>query len=110
VSLSTVPTPTLLDEPLVTFQPTIFRLLGETSDALVQAVILQLLWQNRDDADETIMSAGEVSRRTGIPLTRVRRNILYLRDAGVISSRRSGSYDSTYAHTVRPQFIPGWQS
>jgi DNA-binding transcriptional ArsR family regulator len=105
VSTTTIEQPAVMVEcPLVTVclpLVTAFTDTGDTvSDAVNKAALLQLLWDNRDSYEETVMSASEMMRRTGATQRAVRRAMLALRRDGLVSARRSGSYDSTFAYTV----------
>jgi len=104
------------DEKIVSWQPSVqIALLAapipeladiEGGDALMMAILLHLLCTSRNpDSDETIMSVSEMDRRTDMGPARIRMYLDLLTRAGVITRRRSGSYDSTYAYTVYPAIL-----
>jgi hypothetical protein len=96
--------PVVPGQPVVSFQPVIAEALGGDADALLKAIVIHYIWSNSDATTyELIASTGTIARDTGMSVPMARRTLVALRTDGVLTSRRSGGFDSPYAWTVKPQ-------
>jgi DNA-binding IscR family transcriptional regulator len=84
----------------ITFRPNLCDALGGTEDAVVRALIIEMLWSARDDNGEALVSYPEMARRLRLSQHRIERHTTALREAGILTSRLSEGPGSRNAWTV----------
>jgi hypothetical protein len=87
----------LAHERFVVYYPSLARLLGHP----IRAIVMQALWFERDDDDETVMGYALLSERTGVPERTLRDHMKWLCDQGWLSQRRKSPMDATTVWQVR---------